>query len=69
MKVGLGTVNSYRVNSNKRVMERAWHEHELKQSDRHTLRLRGTHPDDILCIVDSSEWGVDERDVRAIEEI
>ena len=69
MKAGLGTVNSYRVNSDKRMTERALHEHALKQSDRHTLHLHGTHTDDILCIADSSEWEVDERDVRAIEEI
>ena len=61
LKARLGTVNSYRVNSNKHTTEHTLHEHKLRQSDRHTLRLRGTHTDDILCIAGLSEWEVDER--------
>jgi hypothetical protein len=65
----MGAVNTNRVKSNKRMTERALHEHELRQSDRHTLRLRGTHTGDILPTADSSERQVDERVVQAIEEI
>jgi hypothetical protein len=65
----MGPVNTNSVKLTKCMTERARHEHELRQSDRHTLRLRGSHTDDSLRIADSSERQVDERDVQAIEEI